>query len=558
MFLLGTWAPALTATSIGYTYDEFVYAGEASRVAAWFREIAADLRTGRGLEWASREVVDTYWSSKDMQPSLVKLMSVASVPVFSHVVAAFAAARSASFLFFGLTLTLTFLLGRELAGRSAGLSAALGLLFMPRVFGHAHLVALDTAVSSMVLASTYSAWKLLEKGTWWRVVCLGLTFGLALNAKINALLVVPVVCIWWAGELALCVRRREEPGSMAAKSVEESASPVVMTAGSRNAWPKLLLALFVVGPLVFVATWPWLWHDTVRHAVGYFRFHFTHYPVAVTYFGRNYSYAPWHYPFVMTGITTPPSLLVMGVAGLVGAVMRWRKTNPAHRLVFLSAVGQVALFALPHTPKYNGVRLFLPAFPFLSLLGGVAFAAMVQRLCSWVKRLEAARPLAGSSRMAALVLGAVLLMPGLYSVLDTHPFELSYYNGLIGGLPGAVRRGFEPTYWGDTYLQGLDFLNEKAPPGGVVHVWPVGVDSYLRFYQNIGALRQDLVITSDDRKLRSADFVIFHTRQSEMGTMAKRLLQFQRPAFAVKLHGVPLLVIYDREEVAEALDTPRP
>ncbi len=36
-----------------------------------------------------------------------------------------------------------------------------------------------------------------------------------------------------------------------------------------------------------------------------------------------------------------------------------------------------------------------------------------------------------------------------YGVVTIHPFGLSYYNLLVGGLPGAERLGLELTYWGD-------------------------------------------------------------------------------------------------------------
>jgi hypothetical protein len=46
-----------------------------------------------------------------------------------------------------------------------------------------------------------------------------------------------------------------------------------------------------------------------------------------------------------------------------------------------------------------------------------------------------------------------------------HPFGLSYYNALVGGLPGAERLGLELTYWGDA-VDGvlLDRLARAAPP----------------------------------------------------------------------------------------------
>ena len=46
-----------------------------------------------------------------------------------------------------------------------------------------------------------------------------------------------------------------------------------------------------------------------------------------------------------------------------------------------------------------------------------------------------------------------------------HPFGLSYYNELVGGLPGAERLGLELTYWNDPVDQLLlDELGREATP----------------------------------------------------------------------------------------------
>ena len=35
-------------------------------------------------------------------------------------------------------------------------------------------------------------------------------------------------------------------------------------------------------------------------------------------------------------------------------------------------------------------------------------------------------------------------------MVSLHPYQLSYYNLLVGGLHGADKLGLEVTYWGDT------------------------------------------------------------------------------------------------------------
>ena len=65
--------------------------------------------------------------------------------------------------------------------------------------------------------------------------------------------------------------------------------------------------------------------------------------------------------------------------------------------------------------------------------------------------------------------GPLVLAPAAWQLIRVHPFELSYYNELIGGPRGAWRRGFELAYWYDAFNdQTLAEMNDPKtglPPG---------------------------------------------------------------------------------------------
>ena len=71
-----------------------------------------------------------------------------------------------------------------------------------------------------------------------------------------------------------------------------------------------------------------------------------------------------------------------------------------------------------------------------------------------------------------MALVALLVGQG-YGVVTLHPFGLSYYNLLVGGLPGAERLGLELTYWGDA-VDGplLDRLASRGPARARPPRWP--------------------------------------------------------------------------------------
>ncbi len=53
-----------------------------------------------------------------------------------------------------------------------------------------------------------------------------------------------------------------------------------------------------------------------------------------------------------------------------------------------------------------------------------------------------------SGRRGRIAIGVFLIGQGI-GVVWMHPFGLSYYNAMVGGLPGARALGLELTYWSD-------------------------------------------------------------------------------------------------------------
>src|SRR5262249_31912060 len=109
-------------------------------------------------------------------------------------------------------------------------------------------------------------------------------------------------------------------------------------------------------------------------------------------------------------------------------------------------------------PVYDGERLFLNVFPAWAILIGLGFGWL------WNHRY------ANRNRRVILVL---FLLAQSYGVVSLHPFGLSYYNALVGGLPGAEWLGLELTYWNDPVDQVLlDRLAGAAQPGATAALVP--------------------------------------------------------------------------------------
>jgi hypothetical protein len=310
----------------------------------------------------------------------------------------------------------------------------------------------------------------------------------------------------------------------------------------------------VIGPVVFVVLWPWVWHDTVQRLYEYARFQLQHYPVSTYYFGATYSRAPWHYPAVMTLVTTPPLTLLLVLIGGVGvARAAWRGSLPS-TLLAVGIVVNLVVASLPSTVKYNGVRLFMPLFPLLGIVAGVGFGravAMALRLRRATHRRQ--------QPPVYVALAIMLLGPSARAVAVSHPYQLSYYNVFVGGMQGAVARGLPATYWGDTYLSGWDFLTTRAPLRATLWVAPPGCRSILRMYQNFGR-RRDLRLAVTPSPPPEADFAVFQNKPNEYNVGCRALLQGMEggiaPVHVTQRCGVPLLYVFDRRAIGAARSVP--
>jgi hypothetical protein len=133
------------------------------------------------------------------------------------------------------------------------------------------------------------------------------------------------------------------------------------------------------------------------------------------------------------------------------------------------------------------------------------------------------------------------------SVARYHPFEVTYFNPLVGGLPGATRmrvgRGvldFEPRdYWGSSLRPALRWANENLPEGATVTfgIPPRLYDAYV--------LRPDLVrVEADGRAPGGVRYVVFLNRERWFDELETDALAHGALVHAESACGVPLAMIY--------------
>jgi hypothetical protein len=348
---------------------------------------------------------------------------------------AIVSARVGSAAAFALTVLLIGVFTGRRWGQLAGTAAALCFALMPRVFGHAHFAALETVMNlfwTLALLTTASLWNGSQstdgpanKGA----ALSGLLIGLALLTKIQAVLLPPLVVLW-----AVVFWRIQAL--------------------------RPLAVCGVTAAVTFFVGWPWLWLDLPGNVVDYFARTTDRTVLHVWYQGERFvdRDVPWHYPWVNFVATTPIGILVVGTMGCIDV----RKAESRRSLLLIggSVLAPLVLFSLPGIAVYDGVRLFLVAFPGWAVLAGIG----TQKLHAWLSRRVKQPTLWTAAFLASNVVGIVWL----------HPFQLSYYSAAVGGTAGAARLGLEANYWGDAISRSLlEEIAEELPPGALVEFAPL-------------------------------------------------------------------------------------
>jgi hypothetical protein len=221
----------------------------------------------------------------------------------------------------------------------------------------------------------------------------------------------------------------------------------------------------------------------------------------------------------------------------------------------------MVLRMFPFLPAHDGLRQLVPSFFFMPVLVGYGahwLAGPSQHALRWAGR--------------GLVIGCIAT--SAWSTLHIHPFELSYYNMLIGGPKGAKAAGMESTYfWDAATSEVLGWMNAHLPNGSTVVIFPPPNIHTFDWEQRWGRLRPDLhfrnfesLTTAEFGQLRGNQpwYLLFQMRQ---GLYMPRMLGDDRffarlaeaPAlfeFAPPRVGIRLLAIFDTADFRRTREQP--
>jgi len=604
-----------TVGDLGLTWDEPAYRYSQVISVQWWEQL------GRARSWSDvQELLDPqtllyYWPygrfGINFHNPLAGQLNLAAHAVFGHWMKDIPARRMASVIEFALTITIGFHFLARRYGGWVGLVMAGSLLLMPRLYGEAHLMDTDTPGLLLWSATALAFWKGLHEpdARRWRVA-VGILLGLAFVEKMGAVVVLAPLLLWLiVGYL---------PRSLVRKGGRSDWIDGVLTTGAMlvplglafqqiqmlqrrllppnkadlfnlratSDWPGSILAIPLVVWLIrrllgwwfpkhrvwgierpALETWTailafapvvgWLgnpawWRETLPRLAHYYTLSFdrehTLPTIQIIYFGQVYEYSlPWHNGWVLLGITVPAAILFAGVIGLFWAIGQIRRDRlPFYFLIHFLTLPLIRM--LP-TPAHDGVRLFLPTFFFLAAFSGWGAIWLADTLARRV-RLPA--------KWTRLAMTGVVLGSSTVALVRIHPYELSYYNELIGGPRGAWERGFELTYWYDAFNDKvITDLNRKFPDQPYVDYLNPKTDTSVMVFQELqtlGALRGDIHLGRNQREKTKLPYVWLLAQDSKSSAFT-RLLFAMRPWYASEprqVDGARVATVADPVAVARA------
>jgi 4-amino-4-deoxy-L-arabinose transferase-like glycosyltransferase len=509
-----------TAPDLAMSRDESFYVHAAKSYATWVSQIFSDPTLA-----FERESIDRAWAYNWEHPAWMKLsfawswLAQKHLALFPNESLAF---RFPGMLTAGLLLWLIYAWGASVMRRQGALFAALAFALMPRVFYHSHLACFDIPIAFFITLTAYSYWRALADSRW--VPFVGLAFGLALATKHNSWLLPGIFLVHF-----LWIRRDE------ARAARIDRSSI--------AW---LPSMLIVGPLVLIGTWPWLWHDTWSRLLRYASFHLRHVHYTYEYLGISYFEPPLpvSVPFVMTLFTVSLTVLALSLLGLYHRrdALRapWRLklgdvTGRRTEVLWLGCMlAPMLAIALPTSPIFGGTKHWITAYPFLALFAGWGLVAIIERA-----ELEAWAGL----RWPSWAFAVLCLLPGAAETAHSHPFGLSHYTPIAGGVPGAADLGMNRQFWGFTTGSLATWISSKLSEGGSVWICDTTNGAWAMM-QRDGLIPSNVGVASS---MGSADFVLVHHEAhfNEVDYQAWVAYGSVQPVFVLRYDGVPIISVYE-------------
>lgn len=401
-------------------------------------------------------------------------------------------------------------------GILAAFVAGFSLAAYPLFFAESHFNIKDpveTAFFGLTVIIFYFA---IIKANWKLVLISAIFAGLALGTKFNALFL-PFILITWL---------------------------IIYFLNNKKVLLKQKILLFsilsypFISIAIFISLWPYLWQNTVQNLLPVIQFYKESGTLSIDglinfkYFGFNLFPAFW------IATTTPLTILLFSLLGLIFATKNMFKTKQfIFLLLLLWFLVPILRVTIPGAAIHGGVRHIMEFIPAMAILSGIGVY--------WVYRFLKKQIL----KFLFIVLLIVMFMFTLLELIKLHPNENIYFNQLVGGLKGAKEKNipFWGYNYGNVYFQGVEWLNKNAVQNAKLALPIVNMVNVPRI-----KLRPDIDFSNAyfSGSSKQGEYVMeMSNNWNPRSWYAYAYLdEFLNPVYEVKVDGVTILKIWKNSE----------
>lgn len=410
---------------------------------------------------------------------------------------------------------------KEAINKRVALFAAFFIAIMPRFFADMHNNMKDVPSAAIFAVNIWLLWRLVKHKRSLDLFLAVLGFAAAFNVKINSIFI-PIVFATW-----LLIRKLLNPKHEIQRNVKKNNTVQVSNFRHLNLSRISILEFiyFIAAPIAAFLLWSVFWPNPIESLKGLIHFTFSTNNIEVLLNGNWYcsgSNVPWYYPFWYLGITTPLLILFFFLIGLISLI---RHIRPIGILLLLWFFLPLSRYLLPNIGVIDGVRHFEEVLFPLAAIAAVGLDFMI-------RQISLIRPIS-----PILILSTFYFL--LFTLVSYHPYQITYFNELVGGVKGAFGK-YDLDYWGGSQKQAVIWVNENAPQNSKVHI-VMSADVAGRY------LRPDLLVNLNKYNYDESDFVIFLNRQSFFYRFyyAYEYLLHHTPSFVVQVKNTPLVWVFD-------------
>ncbi len=408
----------------------------------------------------------------------------------------------------------------------ASIVAALSLALYPLFWSESHFNnekdIPETVYWSFLL---FCVWQLsLHKNAKWALLS-GLFLGLCIGTKFNVLFL-PIVVVPWLTTVFLAnfPKKKKE--------------------FKKYIFPWLKVAVFggfstILGIIIFIGTWPYLWADPVSRIFGVLKFYKN---IGLTQSPDPRFVGIFHlnaYPITWITITTPLVILLFAMVGISFAFPQIRREKDKLTLLYLLwMIVPILRVTAPGTTVYGGIRQIMEYIPALAIFAGFGAKKISEYLVT--KNI---------SKTAVGILLFASFIPITIKLIQIHPNENVYFNPLIGGLSGAKANSIPS--WGNTfgsaYREGISWINKNATPNAKLVLTNELLPNVPKIF-----VRTDLDFHNSQRSgyLRNGEYAmtLVYAGTENRSYYDSYLEKFLKPVYEAKVDDVAVVKVWQNSD----------